>query len=90
MPLYTHPQIIGEHEREDGDALIVVAPGHRATDVAGHHGDETRSEQPCPGRPHFFGEEVGGYRCQATGRERQAATYTSFLFLFLFTVKEAA
>ena len=30
----TYPQIVGEHEGEDGNAFVVIATSHRATDVA--------------------------------------------------------
>ncbi|MPC12575.1 hypothetical protein E2C01_005276 [Portunus trituberculatus] len=62
--------VISKHEGKDSDALVVVAAGHRATDVAGHHSDEARSEQPRTRGPHFFGQEVGGYRCQATEQKQ--------------------
>ena len=53
------PQVVGEHEGEDGDALVVVRPGHRSGDVPGHDGDETGREKSRPARPELLGEQVG-------------------------------
>ena len=74
---FTHPQIVGKHECKDSDALIVVAAGHWTTDVAGHHSDETGGKQTRPGGPHFFGEEISGYRCQATEGKNKHLTLLS-------------
>ncbi len=61
------PQVVGEHEGEDGDALIVVRPGHGARDVSRHDGDETSGEESGALRPQLLGQQIGGDGSQATG-----------------------
>ena len=63
------PEVVGEHQGEDCDALIVVAPRHGPADVAGHDGNEAGSEESGALRPEFLGEEVGGDGRQS-GEER--------------------
>lgn len=61
------PQVVREHEGEDGDALVVVGAGHRAGDVPGDDGDEAGGEEAGALRPKLLRQEVGGDGGQATG-----------------------
>ena len=71
------PEVVGEHEGEDSDALIVVAPRHGPADVAGHDGNEAGSEEPRALRPEFLGQEVGGDRRQSREERSQEDTDVS-------------
>ena len=65
------PQVVGEHEGEDGDALVVVRPGHRSGDVPGHDGDETGREKSRPARPELLGEQVSRDGRETAEQRRQ-------------------
>mmetsp|Transcript_30451 Transcript_30451/g.97155 ORF Transcript_30451/g.97155 Transcript_30451/m.97155 type:complete len:702 (-) Transcript_30451:109-2214(-) len=52
------PQVEHEEQREDGHALVIVGPAHRAADVARHDGDERRGQERRRRAPrHLLGEE---------------------------------
>ena len=65
------PQVVGEHEGEYGDALVVVGARHTATYVAGHDADKSGREQARTLTPQLFGEEVGGDGGQTAEKGRQ-------------------
>ena len=65
------PQVVGEHEGEDGDAFVVVGSCHGSGDVPGHDGDEAGREESGPARPKLLGEQVGGDGREAAEQRRQ-------------------
>lgn len=67
----TYPEIVGELQGEDGDALVVKRTCNRAGDVARDDGDEAGRQQPCTLVPQLPCQEEGGdgrqtaeHRCQ--------------------------
>ena len=61
-----NPEIKGEDEQEDGNRLVVVAPGHATRDVTGCNAHEDGCEETCGGRvAHLGGQEICGERGQA-------------------------
>ncbi len=60
------PQVVGEHERENGDTLVVVRSGHRSGNVTGNDCNEGGRKKSGASRPQLLGEEVGRDGCQTT------------------------
>ena len=67
----THPEVVGELQGEDGDALVVEGAGHRAGDVAGDDGDEAGGQQAGALAPQLLGQQVGGDGGEAAEHGRQ-------------------
>ena len=67
----THPEVVGELQGEDGDALVVEGAGHRAGDVAGDDGDEAGGQQAGALAPQLLGQQVGGDGGEAAEYGRQ-------------------
>lgn len=70
----THPEVVGELQGENGNALIIERAGHRAGDVAGYDGDETCRQQPRTLIPQLSRQQEGGDGGQAAedGRQKHA------------------
>ncbi len=77
--LVTHPQIVGEHERKDGDAFIVIRAGDRTTYVSGYDCDESGCQQTRTLGPQLLGEQVGGDRCEPTEKRRQEHAHFAYV-----------
>lgn len=58
--LCTYPEIVGELQGEDGDALIVKGASNGAGNIAGDDGDEAGRQQPCALVPQLAGQQEGG------------------------------
>lgn len=67
----TYPEIVGELQGEDGDALIVKGASNRAGDVAGDDGNEAGRQQPCTLIPQLPSQQEGGDGGQTAEHRRQ-------------------
>lgn len=67
----THPEVVGELQGENGNALIIERAGHGAGDVAGYDGDETCRQQPRTLIPQLSCQQEGGDGGQAAEDGRQ-------------------
>lgn len=73
--LYTYPEIVGELQRKDGDALIVKRASDRAGDIARDDGNEAGRQQPCTLVPQLAGQQEGGDGGQTTKHWCQKDTH---------------
>lgn len=69
--LYTYPEVVGELQGEDGNALIVKRASDGAGDIARDDGNEAGRQQPCTLVPQLACQQEGGdggqtakHRCQ--------------------------
>lgn len=67
----TYPEIVGELQSEDGNALVVERACDRAGDVSRDDGNEAGRQQPCALVPQLPRQQEGGdgrqtaeHRCQ--------------------------
>lgn len=67
----TYPEVVGELQGEDGDALIVERASDRAGDIARDDGNEAGRQQSCTLVPQLSCQQEGGdggqtaeHRCQ--------------------------
>lgn len=73
--LDTYPEVVGELQGEDGDALIVEGASDGAGDVAGDDGDEAGCQQPCALVPQLARQQEGGDGSETTENWRQEDTH---------------
>lgn len=57
-----HEQVEGQQQREDGDALVIKGPRHRAADVAGHDAHERGGDEADARALELLSEKVGHQR----------------------------
>ncbi|TNN41722.1 hypothetical protein EYF80_048111 [Liparis tanakae] len=65
------PKVVGELQREDGDALVVEGARDGAGDVARHDGDEAGRQQTGALVPQLPRQQVGGDGRQPAEHRRQ-------------------
>ena len=73
----TYPEVVGELQGEDGDALIVERACNRAGDIARDDGDEAGRQQPCTMVPQLLRQQEGGDGGQTAEHRCQKDTYVT-------------
>lgn len=71
----TYPEIVGELQGKDGDALVVKGASNRAGNIAGNDGDEAGRQQPRALVPQLPGQQEGGDGRQTAEHRRQKHTH---------------
>lgn len=73
----TYPEVVGELQGEDGDALIVERACDGAGDIARHDGDEAGRQEPCTLVPQLPRQQEGGDGCQTAEHRCQKDTHVT-------------
>lgn len=77
MNACTYPEVVGELQGEDCDALIIKRASHRTGDVSGDDGDEAGRQQPRALIPQLPCQQEGGDRRQAAEHRCQEDAHVS-------------